>query len=338
MTAGTRQQRSARPGDAGNRVELPGFNRAIIAIVDSGFDLRHPNLNYVDRALHFNAEEYLLRRRGKLGSSWRGPYDASFGLRSVPHGTSVAGAAAGRRRDARDPALDSPAPGFPVMPIKVRGNRNPPPDQVVAAIHWAVEHDARVINFSFKVAATPALVAAIEFAWERGLVLCAAAGNYSKRYPFHGVDFPARHPRVIAVGAIDRRGRRKRPYPRLYLNWGSQYGDELDVVARGVEVRSLDDLGVFGALPGDFAQHSAGTSIAAPQVAGLAALLIGARPELTNQQVRDIIEGTAIKLAGYQFRQVPGRKWRWNREVGYGLVDRASALKEVSGGRDERDR
>ncbi|MEZ4522420.1 MAG: hypothetical protein R3A46_12365 [Thermomicrobiales bacterium] len=70
---------------------MPGKERAIIAVIDSGFDLHHPNLNYVDRSLHFNAEEYEQRRRNRSRPASHQPnYDASYRLRSKPHGTSVA--------------------------------------------------------------------------------------------------------------------------------------------------------------------------------------------------------------------------------------------------------
>ncbi|MEZ4571347.1 MAG: hypothetical protein R2849_13675 [Thermomicrobiales bacterium] len=105
--------------------------------------------------------------------------------------------------------------------------------------------------------------------------------------------------------------------PRLPRDWGSQYGNDLDVVARGVGVRSLDERGPSGDLPRQLFDRSAGTSIASLQV-GLAALISGIRPELTNQQVRDLIEGSCVKLSGYRFVRVPNKKWRWNREVGYG--------------------
>jgi subtilisin family serine protease len=202
--------------------------------------------------------------------------------------------------------------------------------EVAAAINWAVEHGARVINMSFKVLNQPVLNAAIENAWRRGLVLCAAAGNRSPRYPQTRVDFPARHHRVIAVGATDNRGRRKQVNTQLEHDWGSQYGDELDVVAPGLEVQTLDDRGDLGVLPGNYLLNSIGTSIASPQVAGLAALLFGMQPGLTNQEVRDAIEGRCYKLPGYRFCRVENRKWSWNREVGHGSIRIGQSVSVVS--------
>ncbi|MEZ4522419.1 MAG: S8 family serine peptidase [Thermomicrobiales bacterium] len=64
------------------------------------------------------------------------------------------------------------------MPVKVSGERNPSPAWVAAAILWSIAHGARVINISLKVAETPEMHRAIERAWDSGLVLRAAAGNY----------------------------------------------------------------------------------------------------------------------------------------------------------------
>jgi subtilisin family serine protease len=312
-------------------LSVPGKNSAIIAVIDSGFDLGHPNLNYVDRSLHFNAVQFFNQRRDRpilsaSISSSRSHFDASRSIRA--HGTAVAGAAAAIRWLPREPTIDGVAAGFPIMPLKV--SARPTSAEVAAAINWAVEHGARVINMSFKVLNQPVLNAAIENAWRRGLVLCAAAGNRSPRYPQTRVDFPARHHRVIAVGATDNRGRRKQVHTQLEHDWGSQYGDELDVVAPGLEVQTLDDRGDLGVLPGNYLLNSIGTSIASPQVAGLAALLFGMQPGLTNQEVRDAIEGRCYKLPGYRFCRVENRKWSWNREVGHGSIRIGQSVSVVS--------
>ncbi len=311
------------PNISTSELLLAGRETAIIAVIDSGFDLSHPNLNYVAPDLHFNAVEYFARQKdGKrqLRPHLRShrPYDASRSF--LAHGTSVAGAAAAIRRNPREPMIDGVAPGFPVMPLKV--GAPPKANEVAAAIYWAADRGARVINMSFKVRNLRSVSLAIDYAWSRNVVICAASGNRRPGYPDLRVDFPARHSKVIAVGAIDLRGRRKRlDHRRGEGDWGSQYGAELDVVAPGLEVRTLDDTGALGVLPGNYLLKSKGTSIASPQVAGLAALLFGIRPELTNQQVRDVIEGTCDRLTGYRFQKVTGRRWSWNKEVGYGRVN-----------------
>lgn len=315
------------PGPARNLI-THGHAGAIIAVIDSGFDLDHPNLNYVDRSLHFNAPAFFSRQRRGAGLAGRTvPYDASRSIRV--HGTGVAGAAAALRRNPREPTIEGVAAGFPIMPLKV--SARPTSAEVAVSIHWAVEHGARVINMSFKVLGQPVLNAAIENAWRHDVVLCAAAGNHDRRSPDTRVDFPARHPNVIAVGATDRRDRRKRLDERTNTDWGSQYGEELDLVAPGTEVQTLDDRGELGLLPGNYLPLAYGTSVASPQVAGLAALLFGMQPQLTNQQVRDVIEGSCHKLPKYQFRQVRGRRWTWNKEVGYGLVNLSGAVAMLAG-------
>lgn len=296
----------------------------VIAVIDSGFDLDHPSINYVDQALHFSATQSMQRPYRTA------PYDAGPSQRT--HGTAVAGIAAAKpmtlRRGRESVVVEGMAPGFPVMPIKVA--IRPTSKQIAAGINWAIKHGARVINISLKVLRQPVVTAALEDAWNAGVVVCAASGNFSARYPFYGIDFPASHPLVIAVGATDGQGRRKRISKSNLRDWGSQYGPELDVVAPGLNIATIDDRGPSGAAPGDYSLKGTGTSLACPQVTGLAALVMGIAPELSNQAVRDLIEGSCIQLRGYRFSMVRGRRWKWNREVGYGEISRDNCLDHLA--------
>lgn len=86
----------------------------------------------------------------------------------------------------------------------------------------------------------------------------------------------------------------------------------MDLVAPGLDIFTTD-------LGGSYT-HKSGTSVAAPMVAGVCALLLSRYPDLSPEQVRDILINTAVKLDGYDFED--GR----NDEVGFGMVDAEATL------------
>lgn len=117
------------------------------------------------------------------------------------------------------------------------------------------------------------------------------------------------------VGASDRNGE-KADF--------SRYGDQLDVVAPGVDIMTLgfNDNGTYGYPP------VSGTSFSAPQVAAVAALMLSVNPNLTNTEVNDIIEQTARKVGQYSYTTTADRpNGTWNTYMGYGLVDATAAVK-----------
>ena len=109
----------------------------------------------------------------------------------------------------------------------------------------------------------------MDYAWNRGVVVVAAAGN-TGRNTYH---YPAAHRNAIAVAATDANDNRA---------GFSTYGDFVDVAAPGSGIYSTLTSGGYG--------YMSGTSMAAPHVAGLAALLFSLNPRLTNAQVRALIE------------------------------------------------
>ncbi len=111
--------------------------------------------------------------------------------------------------------------------------------------------------------------------------------------------------------------------------WGACYGPDVDVVAPCLEIPTTDRLGGDGYDAGDYVGRFNGTSSATPHVAGLAALLFSLRPELTNVEVRRLIESTCDKIspALYTYANVGSKPTgTWNEEVGYGRVNAERAL------------
>lgn len=119
----------------------------------------------------------------------------------------------------------------------------------------------------------------------------------------------------MVVGNIDRYGMKSQD---------SSYGPELDVMAPGTDVWSTYPIHNYKSMPG--------TSMAAPHVAGIAALLLNAQPYLSSEHVRDIIERTAQKSVwcndgcSYLHFQPYRYNGTYNTRIGYGLVDAKAAV------------
>ena len=109
------------------------------------------------------------------------------------------------------------------------------------------------------------------------------------------------------------------------MNWGSNYGTGLDVMAPGTNIMTTT-------LHNQYIENS-GTSFACPHASGLAALILSINPELTNVEVNDIIESTSRKIHSdsYIYGSVADRpNGTWNNEMGYGLIDATAAVRAAS--------
>lgn len=179
-------------------------------------------------------------------------------------------------------------------------------------INWAWMNGADVISNSWGSAVQYDVIDdAIENALVNGMggkgtVIVFASGN-----AYGAVSYPANsNPDIITVGAIDRTGIRAS---------FSNYGTELDIVAPGVDILST--------VPTNATAYMSGTSMACPHIAGVAALILSKDPNLTVQEVSDIIGTTANKIGGYNYQTSSDRpNGTWNNEMGYGLVDAYAAL------------
>jgi len=284
-----------------------------IAILDSGVDLQHPDLT-ANLLPGFNAA---------TNTAGGGAMPAHYENRS--HGTSVAGIVAAQANNNR--GIAGVAHNSRILPVSVELEANA--ERVTRGLHWARQNGARVINMSFYVVGdiTDDLISALNAATAANIVLVAASGNNGSST----VDFPASRPDVIAVGAINRNGHR----------WtGSNYGAGLNVVAPGAGIFTTgmtndprigqSHIVNDGVNNGIYFRDINGTSLAAPHVAGVAALILSVRPDLTAQQVRNVIEQTANRsLPGWTTTQtLPNGSW--NNHFGHGLVDAYAALRAVA--------
>ena len=152
------------------------------------------------------------------------------------------------------------------------------------------------------------VVDAIDYAYNHGVTLVAATGNYNNSY----ILFPACYNKVIAVGASDQSNERW----HTSSNEGSNYGNGIDFVAPGVSIYSTQANNNYG--------YDLGTSFATPQISGVAALMLSVNPSLTPEQIRTTIQNTCTKPTGYSYSN------GWNSEVGYGLLDAYAAIHAIS--------
>jgi serine protease AprX len=222
------------------------------------------------------------------------------GLDGFGHGTHLAGIVAGL------------APGAGVVSVKVADHRGATDLRtLVAGVDWVIRHrstggrNIRVLNLSLGVAATDGdlapLGAAVERAWRAGIVVVVAAGNGGRAAA--GLDRPATEPFVLAVGASDSRGTADRSDDAV-ASFSSR-GDARrvpDLVAPGTSVVSLRapgseaDRRAPAARVGRSGFRGTGTSQSAAVASAAAALVLSRSPELTPDQVKAVLTGSAIPL------------------------------------------
>lgn len=229
------------------------------------------------------------------------------------HGTHVAGTVAQTTNN--NLGVAGLAHSACLMPVKVLNSRGSGTYADIAdGIHFAVKNGARVINLSLG-GTTDAKVLgdAVASAYSQGATLVAAAGNQGSS----NILYPAAYDDVIAVGATR--------YDETLASYSS-YGAGLDLVAPGGDL-SVDQNGdgygdgilqqTFSSNPRDWGYwFYQGTSMASPQVAAVAAMVIANNQAMTNDQVKKALESTADDLG----------EGGWDDRYGWGLVNAAAAL------------
>ena len=247
-----------------------------IAILDSGVDGTHPDLN------------------GKLLSGWNiqtNTTDTHDVGCYVGHGTATAGTAAAI--GGNGVGIASVAWLNPIIPVA--GVWGTPTTCFgsysgwAIAMNWAVNHGARVMSLSgggFTSSAT--LQSAVDYAWSKGVLLVASAGNEANANPV----YPAATNHVIGVAATTQADTAAS---------FSSYGSWIFLSAPGTPIYTTQKGGTYG--------NWWGTSFSAPMVAGAVALLISAKPTLTPQQIRDLLKQNADDLgpAGFDIHFGWGR-------------------------------
>jgi serine protease AprX len=284
------------------------------------------------------------------------------GLDTYGHGTHLAGIIAGRD-DAAPGTVTSAssgnfvgvAPDARIVSVKIADAMGRTDvSQAIAAIDWVIQHknangmNIRVLNMSFGTDGVQRyqldpLAYAAEQAWHKGIVVVVAAGNSGYGSP--KLNNPAYDPYVIAVGGSDGLGTATTD-DDIVASWSAS-GDGTrnpDVVAPGQSVVSLRvpnshlDAAYPGGRTGERFFRGTGTSQSAAVVSGAAALLLEQRPELTPDQVKALLTGSArklpssdakaqgsglIDLAAASAAATPNAVQVWERSTGTGSLDMA---------------
>jgi subtilisin family serine protease len=220
----------------------------------------------------------------------RRPGNADVTGPDAAHGTHVAGII-GARRDADGPLADvrGIAPSVALMALRAVPDGDERDEDVAAAIRYAADHGAHIVNLSFGKGWSPrkAVVdSAVRHAEAKGVLLVHAAGNDAEdvdnvpSFPSPVYADGTRARAWLEVGASSWKGLDQLAAP--FSNFGRQ---RVDLFAPGVDILS--------AAPGGAQVRESGTSMAAPVVSGVAALLMAYFPELTAGEVRDLLVASA---------------------------------------------
>jgi len=251
-------------------------NQVVIAVIDSGADTQHPELAGL-----------ILDTFDAIGS----------GDRTHAHGTSIVGAIAARTR------LRGTAPGAHILVARAFGTNRSSMDgtttDIIKAIEWAMQRNARIINMSFAGSRDPAIERRLAAARGRGIILVAAAGNAG---PNSAPLYPAANPIVIAVTATDHQDQIFRAANR---------GNHIAIAAPGVDLW-------LPTVDGNYRMTS-GTSFSAAEITGVIALMLERNPGLSPDAVRRALMSTARDLGA------PGL----DPLFGAGLVDAYRAIMSV---------
>ena len=275
-----------------------------VAIIDTGVDYKHPDLKDVvarDSKGAIVGRSFVSGIKATLDDNGHGTHCAGIAAAATDNGIGVAGV-----------GFNS----FRIVPAKVltRGGYGQV-DWISKAIIWCADNGCRVESMSLGGSQySQALQDAINYAWKKGTIVVAAAGNSATSIP----GYPAGNNHVVAVSATD-------PHDRL--TYFSNYGTPIAVGAPGLKI-----LATLPSYPCELTKRFgfkqnydslSGTSMACPIVAGTLGALIACQKSLTPTEAIQRLERTAENVAG-----TPGGGWE--EELGHGRLSlRGAILDEV---------
>ncbi len=289
-----------------------GINQIKVAVVDKGVDVNHREFSHVNVSFTYDVKDLVSPAKLYHRLFCENEYDTCY---DVYHGTQVGGIIFANHNANRVAGI-SPNVSLINISHPLNSVGDPTGEKYAIAINQAVNHEARIINNSWGVSNRNEFIradlieSAIDNALSHDCIVVFSAGNDSS-ITGPGMLYPSEYrPEILTVGAINSN----------LLRWEySTYGTHLDLVAPGVNIISTN--------AGNNYFRDNGTSLAAPHVSGTAALMLSVNPNLSAQNVRDIIEQTAQKVGGYNYQPFPNRpNGTWHQQMGYGLLDAHKAV------------
>jgi subtilisin family serine protease len=290
-----------------------GSDNVIIALIDHPIKLGHPDLtNISDDTYGANFD------------------NLSNQIKSYCiHGISVAGIMSANANNSI--GIAGIADKCPLIATNYVPSGNNSEQEIADGINFAWQNGASVINGSLISEESDIIYDAIVGALTNGRNGLGCVMVFSTGNEDGNVAFPSNAtPDIISVGMISTCAQRLvNGQCGVNGEWeGSQYGSELDIMAPGFHIPTTAMASTNYLF--EYNQHFGGTSAASPHVAAIAALILSVNHDLTQDQVRDIIESTAQKIGGYNYVATTGRSnGTWHEEMGYGLIDAEAAVNEA---------
>ncbi len=260
-----------------------------IAIIDTGIDTQHPDLianmsaggfDFVDIDTNvykascielYSGEDYTEPDNDPSDYNGHGTHCAGIAAASGNNGIGIVGAAPGVKLMALRAGFSAGIPGETGMFQNT---------DIVNAIYYAADNDADVISMSFGGEFSQLIAEAIKYAHSHDVVMIAAAGNSGNNWK----QYPAGLDEVLSVTSINK---------DKWRSSFSNYGLWTDITAPGEEI--ISSVPYSGGALSDASGYRvlSGTSMAAPYVSGVAALLLSEKPDLKNTELYQMLKSTA---------------------------------------------
>jgi subtilisin family serine protease len=273
-----------------NKIQLQHANRAgltgkgvKVAVIDTGISMSHKDLKV---------------KEGYNFLNYSSNYEDDNG-----HGSHVAGILAGQAPLQSD-GMRGVAPGADLYIAKVMDERGSGRHStIIEAIEWAIEKNVDIINLSIGgQIPSEGLTKALAEASSEGITMVGAAGNRGREAGITNIDYPARDKNVIGTAA-------------------TTYNDEralFSIAGSGVEI-AAPGVSIYSTSAGGSYEVNSGTSMAAPMVSGMLAIMKEAQPRLSSQEMRlQLREWTA-----------PSQVSTPNKNIGYGRIEFPQYLSET---------